>query len=135
VKISDSVYDLKTGGVFVELRKYSPVNDTVLQDNTIVILITKAFVPSGKDPGNILVEAIHLAPFPGNPKDPNYVNSVLDFLSPAVFAQGTVCGEQSRESTGMVTFPTTVSDYVGGGKQTDHHSVHNLATVVHCVAR
>lgn len=103
----------------MKLHKYSPVNDTILQDNTIVFLIAKAFVPSGNDPGNILLEAIHLTPFPGNPKNPNYVNSVPDFSSPAVFAHGTVSDEQSRESTGTVTFLTTVSNYVrGSNKQT-----------------
>lgn len=94
------------------------MNDVVLQDDTIVFLIAKAFVPSGNDPGNILLEAIRLAPFPGNPKDPSYVKSVPDFFSPAIFAHGTVCGEYNGESTATVLFPTTVSDYVRGSNKT-----------------
>jgi hypothetical protein len=40
-----------------ELRNYSPVNDTVFQDDTVVFVMAKAYVSPGNVAGNILLEA------------------------------------------------------------------------------
>lgn len=100
--------------VSAELRKYSPPGDSVFQDDTIAYVIAKAFVPPGTVTGNILLEALHIAPVPGDPASFNYVNSVPDFQFPAVFAHGTVCGEAEGDQNSVVTFPVSVSDYIRG---------------------
>jgi hypothetical protein len=100
--------------VSAELRKYSPPGDSVLRDDTIAFVIAKAFVPPGTVAGNILLEAIHIAPVPGDPGSPKYENCVPHFQFPAGFVHGTVAGESEGDPNSVVTFPVSVSDYVRG---------------------
>lgn len=103
-----------SGPVSAELRKYSPPGDTIFQDDTIAYVIAKAYVPPGNVQGNILLEAIHIAPVLGDPTSREYEDKVPDFIQPAVFIHGTVSGDSDNEQNGVVTFPVVVSDYVRG---------------------
>ena len=118
-----------SGPISAELRKYSPPNDTVLADNTIAFVIAKVYVPPANVPGNILLEAIHIAPVPGDPTSEAYEDSVPDFRFPAIFAHGCVINEHQEEKLGVVTFPMVVSDYIRGGtkQSTLQYVYHNVA--------
>ena len=103
-----------SGPVSAELHKYSPPGDTIFQDNTIAYVIAKAYIPPGSVQGNILLEAIHIAPVLGDPTSKEYEDKVLDFIQPAVFIHRTVSGNSNSEQNGIVMFPVIVLDYVCG---------------------
>ncbi|KAI0084433.1 hypothetical protein BDY19DRAFT_997781 [Irpex rosettiformis] len=50
-------------------RVYSPPNDVPLPDNTVVFLTGRVCASAG---GNAIIDVTHLAPFPGDPSDPEY---------------------------------------------------------------
>ena len=107
----------QSGPISAELRKYSPPNDIVLQDDTIALITAKAYIPPGTVPGSILLEVIRMAPVPV--QSPGYMDPESDFRYPTVFAHGTVTGEHDGGQGGVVRFPMTTSDYVRGStKQT-----------------
>ena len=109
-----SLNTAQTGAISAEIRKYSPPHDIILQNDTIVFVVAKAYVPPGDTTGNMLLEASHIIPVPGNPNSDGYEDLVPDFRFPLIFAQGTVTGEHTETEGGIVTFPVTVSDYVRG---------------------
>lgn len=98
--------------VSTELRKYSPLGDTIFQDDTITYVVTKGFVPPGHIAANILLNAIRIAPIPGDPSLNKYENSVPEFLHPAIFAHGTVSGDGMGDANSVITFSVNISDYV-----------------------
>ena len=107
----------QSGPVSAEIRKYSPPGECVIQDDTIAYVVAKAYVPSSALSGTVLLEAIHIAPEPGNPTSENYEDSVPDFPFPMIFAKGTVCGEPKSEGGTVVLFALAVSDYIRGGNK------------------
>ena len=102
--------------VSMELRKYSPLGDTIFQDDTITYVVTKGFVPPGHIAANILLNAIHIAPIPGDPSLNKYENSVPEFLHPAIFTHGTVLGDRTGNASSVITFSINISDYVHRSK-------------------
>jgi len=53
-----------------KLRVYSPFNDTILKDNTVVFAISCAYFPPTQN--TILLDALHVSALPGDPKDNDY---------------------------------------------------------------
>jgi hypothetical protein len=128
-----SVNTSQSGAVPAELRKYSPPHDSVLQDDTIAFVVAKAYVPMGKTTGNVLLEASHIFPVPGDPRSPEYEERVPDFCCPYIFAQGICTGEHTEKDGGIVTFPVTVSDYIRGStKQSTLQYVNGLMLSLIC---
>jgi hypothetical protein len=97
-----------------ELRNYSPINDTVFQDDTVAFVMAKAYVPPGNVVGNILLEAIHIAPLLGDPSDDSYDEHMPDFPYPIVFGLGTVTSSVETFSGSRISFPVSLSNYVRG---------------------
>ena len=95
-----SLNTAQTGAISAEIRKYSPPHDIILQNDTIVFVVAKAYVPPGDTTGNMLLEASHIIPVPGNPNSEGYEDLVPDFCFPLIFAQGTVTGEHTETERG-----------------------------------
>ena len=91
-------------------------------------------MPPANVPENILLEAIHIVPVPGDPTSEAYEDSVPDFCFPAIFAQGCVINEYQEEQLCVITFPMVVSDYICGGtkQSTLQYVYHNIACDVRC---
>ena len=107
----------QTDLITAELRKYSPPGETVLQNDTIAYVVAKAYMPPPSMPRTFLLEAIHIAPEPGDPTSDDYEESVPDFPFPSFFIQGTVSDEHKVDEGGVVNFPVNVSDYVRGNNK------------------
>ena len=107
----------QSGPISAEIRKYSPPGECVIPDDTIAYVVAKAYVPASTQSGLVLLEAIHIAPEPGNPNSEMYQDSVPDFPFPIVFAEGTVCEEPNTEGGSVVLFALAVSDYIRGGNK------------------
>jgi hypothetical protein len=96
------------------IRIYSPMNDIPHADNTIAFVYARAHVTNDS---MVLMDASHVVPCPGNPKDETYEDSVPDLPHPFVIALGHVSGKASHFPEGSHTFPLTVSDYVRDNTQ------------------
>lgn len=107
----------QSGPISAELRKYSPPGESVLQNDTIAYVVAKAYMPPPNMPRTFLLEAIHIAPEPGDPSSDDYEDSVPDFPFPSFFIQGTVSEEHKVDEGGIVNFPVNVSDYVRGNNK------------------
>ena len=91
----------------------SSLSQTVLQENTAVFVIGKAFVPSTADHGPILIDSLHVAPIPGDPSDhASYRPHIPSFPFPVIIAQGSVASANATDSSGTLSFALAVSDYV-----------------------
>jgi len=97
-----------------ELRNYSPVNDTVFQDNTVTFMLAKVYVPPGNIAGNVLLEAIHVVPLPGDPSDKSYNKHLPNFPYPLKLGLGTVTSLVETLPDGCISFPVSLSDYMQG---------------------
>lgn len=117
VHYNSTVQCSQSGPVSAEIRKYSPPGECVLPDDTIAYVIAKAYVPASALLDPVLLEAVHIAAEPGDPKSESYEDSVPDFLFPTVFAHGAVCEEPKTDARGVVLFPLAVSDYIRGGNK------------------
>ena len=107
-----------------ELRKYSPPKEPILANDTVAFVVAKLNVPqaAGKeskdsDPqtGNVLLEALHIVPIPGDPTVDSYQAHLPDFVRPLIFALGTIAANPEGPADGVVTFPLAVFDFVRGG--------------------
>lgn len=98
-----------------EIRIYSRSGDPLLPENTVAVVVAKGYVPAGDVAGDLLLDALYIAPFPGNPADrQTYDNSLPDFHWPLLFGLGTVSGASTEMPNGQVSFPVSLSDYVRG---------------------
>ena len=91
--------------------------DPILRDHTVAFVVAKFNVPTrdGVDGHtDMLLEAWHIAPVPGDPADPEYDERVIDFEMPLVFALGIVRADHDGTAGGVITFPVTVTDFVRG---------------------
>ena len=52
-----------------DLRVYSPINDILHPDDTIAFIVARVHLPQTS---NILLDAIHIVPFPGDPSNNAY---------------------------------------------------------------
>ena len=100
-----------------ELRIYSPFNDTVLQDHTVVFTISRAYFPSH---GTILLDASHLFPFPGDPSEEDaYDRNLPDCRIPFVIGLGSVPFRHEMLSDGVSkAFNVVCSEFVRDGSKT-----------------
>ena len=96
----------------VEICKYSPAKEAILQDNTVAYVVAKVNVPAGNGSSTILLEAWHVTPVPGDPASENYNASIPDFIRPIVVGLGIVAAGHDGAAGGAVTFSVTVSDYI-----------------------
>jgi hypothetical protein len=97
-----------------ELRIYSRSNDIIFPDDTAALIIAKAYIPPGDTAGDLLLDALNVAPFPGNPASDDYDVALPDFLWPLIFGLGTVSGPCGELPEGKASFPVTMSEYVRG---------------------
>jgi hypothetical protein len=96
---------------------YTKPNEPVLADDTVAFVVAKGFVPAPDVPGDVLLEALHVAPFPGNPASVNYDDALPDFEWPLIFGLGNVSGPSSELANRKVVFPVTCSDFIRGATQ------------------
>lgn len=95
-----------------ELRVFSRGDETFLPDQTVAFVVAKVYVPPANVPGDLQLDAMHLAPFPGNPCSDSYDCSLPNFPCPLVFGHGTVSDNHSTLDNGQVVFPVAMSEYV-----------------------
>ena len=88
--------------------------EPILRENTVAFVVAKLCVPMGEGPTDLLLEAWHIAPVPGDPVNDDYDARLIDFEMPLVFALGTVGTVPDGVSGGVITFPVTVTDFVRG---------------------
>jgi hypothetical protein len=93
---------------------YSPMNNIPQADNTIAFVYARTHVTNDS---MVLMDASHVVPCPGNPKDETYEDSVPDLPQPFMIALSHVSGKASHFPEGSCTFPLTISDYVRGNMQ------------------
>ena len=80
----------------------------------MAFLVAKAYIPPGNIAGNVLLEAVHVAPLPGDPSEDSYDDHLPDFAHPLVFGLGTVTAAVDNLPDGRISFPVSLSDYVRG---------------------
>lgn len=124
--------------LFVDPLLTSQLNyDTtpVCADNSVALVIAKGYIPAGDVPGDVLLDAVRLAPFPGDvslihdddylthsniapfPGDPSlddYDDYLPEFFLPLIFGVGSVSGSHTDLLNGQVCFPVLVAEYVRG---------------------
>ena len=72
----------------VQLRVYSPTNDRVLEDNTVVFAVARAHMPAHE---TILLDVSHMYAIPGDPSSPDVYDAHLpDCSVPFIIGLGTV---------------------------------------------
>jgi hypothetical protein len=81
-------------------------------------LTGKVHYPPPGDPSSVIIEALEMFPFPGDPTKRAYHESLPNFSHPIVTAVGIVSGAGQTSDTHALTFPLTVEDYVRGGLKT-----------------
>lgn len=98
-----------------ELRVYVRGTE-LIPDETVAIVVAKGYVPPGDVAGDLLLDALYIAPFPGDPTGDSveYDRSLPDFHWPLLFGLGSVSGASTELPNGQVTFPVTTSEYVRG---------------------
>jgi hypothetical protein len=92
---------------------YSPPKSIILHNKTIAYVVVKLNLLSAGGP--VLLEAWHIAPFPGDPTSKEYSFYIPDFLRLIVVGLGVVGDGHNSLPGGAVTFPVMVSDFVHGG--------------------
>lgn len=98
-----------------ELRVYSRSSDPFLPDNTVTIVVAKGYIPAGDVAGDLLLDALHIAPFPGNTSESViYDRQLPDFHWPLLFGLGTVSGLSTELSNGQVSLPVSMTEFVRG---------------------
>ena len=95
-----------------EIRQYMGTKEPILRENPAAFVVAKLCVPTGEGPTDLLLEAWHIAPVPGDPANDDYDVRLIDFEMPLVFALGTVETVPDGVSGGIITFLVTVTDFV-----------------------
>ena len=101
-----------------ELYAYSPPGLPFLPNGSVVHLTGKVFYPPPGDPGSVIIDALEMSPFPGDPSKLAYHATLPKFSHPIVTAVGIVSGTGQTSDLHALTFPLTVQDYVRGGLKT-----------------
>ena len=92
------------------LRVYSPPNDQPLPSQTVVFAVSKAFAPAN---GTILLDVLTLVPYPGNPDDDAYEDTIPDFPATLAMITGPVRAKHHVGNDGKSrAFFVEVSEYV-----------------------
>ncbi|KIM65723.1 hypothetical protein SCLCIDRAFT_1158130 [Scleroderma citrinum Foug A] len=99
-----------------KIHIYSPFNDVIHADHTIMFIVAKAYCP----PNDIaLLNAYHIFPIPGNPEDDNYESLAPDCPHPFISGIGTVSGRAEVLADGVTkVFLVVVNEYVRDGVKT-----------------
>ena len=97
-----------------ELRMYYRATDSLYADRTVALVIAKGYVPPGDVAGDLLLDAIHVAPLPasGDPNDEDFPQTLPNFEWPLIFALGSVSGASATLPEGQVSFPVSASEFV-----------------------
>jgi hypothetical protein len=98
-----------------ELYAYTPAGQPFLPNGTVVHLTGKVFYPPPGDSGSVIIDALEMSPFPGDPSKAAYHATLPNFSHPIVTAVGVVSGTGQTSDLHALTFPLTVQDYVRGG--------------------
>lgn len=102
-----------------KLQVYSPFNDIILEDNTVVFAIFRAyFLPTQNS--TILLDALHFCALPGDPKDDDYEASHLpDCPIPFVIGVGSVPFRHEMLSDKVSkAFSVVCSEFIRDGMKT-----------------
>ncbi|KIP03196.1 hypothetical protein PHLGIDRAFT_54813, partial [Phlebiopsis gigantea 11061_1 CR5-6] len=86
-----------THAIPAELRIYSPPDDVAHPDYTIAHVVAKAHLAAN---GTALLDAISVAPVPGDPEDDSYEDRVPDLPYPFIFALGVVQKSEHQSDDG-----------------------------------
>lgn len=97
-----------------ELQMYYCATDSLYADRTVALVITKGYVPPGDVAGDLLLDAIHIAPLPANSdlNDEDFPQTLPNFEWPLIFAFGSVSGTSTTLPKGQVSFPVSASEFV-----------------------
>ena len=98
-----------------DVRVYSPRYDVPLPDNTVVFLVGRICTSAG---GNALIDVLHLAPFPGDPSDPDYDSHLPDEPNPYIVILGVVVGQAEDLPDGGRAFRVEAQAHVCGQSRT-----------------
>jgi hypothetical protein len=116
----------------VELRVFTRNSDNIYADHTVALVIAKGFIPAPDVPGDLLLDAIHVAPFPGNPAGENYDATLPTFMCPLIFGIGNVCGSSTQLPEHKVAFPISLSEYVRGSTRPSTITYFYLSFALRC---
>ena len=97
-----------------DLHIYSPINDVLHPDNTIAFVVARVHIPHT---GDILLDALHIVPCPGNPSDDSYDDTVPDFQFPMVYGLGVVSSPHESLPNGSTAFSVALTEYVRDANQ------------------
>ena len=97
-----------------DLRIYSPINDVLHPDNTIAFVVARVHIPCTED---ILLDAIHIVPCPGNPLDDSYNDSVPYFQFSMVYRLGVVSSPHESLPNRSMAFSVALTEYVHDANQ------------------
>ena len=88
--------------------------DSLYTDQTVVLVIVKGYVPPRDVAGDLLLNAIHVAPLPasGDLNDEDFPQTLPNFGWPLIFALGSVSGTSATLPEGQVSFPVSASEFV-----------------------
>jgi len=100
-----------------DLCIYSPINDVLHPDDTIAFIVAQLHVPLT---GNILLDAICIVPFPGDPLHDSYDNAVPNFQFPMVYGLGIVSSPHETLHNGSTAFSVALTEYVCDANQQSH---------------
>lgn len=93
-----------------EIRHWAPSSSAILPDNTVVLLLAKAYAPPD---GVFLFDTLLLVPFPGDPDAPDYDDHLPDFHTPWVCATGRAHSATTTLADGVSRgFELLVTEYV-----------------------
>ncbi|KAH9990154.1 hypothetical protein BJV77DRAFT_1151130 [Russula vinacea] len=95
-----------------EVRYYTRATDSVCADNSVAFMVAKGYIPAADVPGDILLDAMRLVPFPGDPSLDGYDDYLPEFFSPLIFGHGSVSASSKDLPNGQVSFPVSVAKCV-----------------------
>ena len=64
-----------------EVRYYTRATDSVCADNSVAFMVAKGYIPAADVPRDILLDAMRLVPFPGDPSLLNYDDYLTQYGS------------------------------------------------------
>jgi hypothetical protein len=117
-----------------ELRVFTRLEDlTIYPDKTVALIVAKGYIPPGDVTGDLLLDALHFAPFPGDPSSLDYDSTLPHFLWPLIFGLGTVSGPSKELADQNYSFPISLSEYVRGSlKQSSISYVMSFSSLFIC---
>lgn len=98
-----------------EMRIYSPINDVAVEDDTVVFAHCRAYLLYNE----ILLDASHIFPFPGDPSSREYDENLPNCHAPYVTGVGHVpFHHEVLSENGSKAFNVICSEYVRDGTKT-----------------